>query len=201
MNAAGKYADPGRWRHEIAKSDLAPSTRHVAHAFALFLPKGHKSSFVGTRKLATATGHARNTVLKAIAELRDGGWIIEEEATRGGKVNRYPTMPLSGSLTEPVSGATTAPLSGSEGGSTTDKGGALTDESGSMADTSGSVTAPYLKDNSELTQRRTPAAPPRCSCQKTGCGQKVQHAKEYQRDPAAFLTKHLGASMEMPNAS
>ena len=195
----GRYVDPGAWRHAIAKSDLSPSARHVTHALALYVPRGHRSTFVGVRKLAAATGYARNTVLRALDELRAGGWIVEDEAPRGAKVRRYPTLP-SGVASETPSGALTEPLSDPESGSMGDEGGALADTSGAMADTSGALTEPYLKENSETTQRRTPEPPARCVCQRRKCGRMIEHKREYDKNPAAFLAKHLGASMELSNA-
>ena len=103
----------------------------------------------------------------------------------------------SGAASDTPSGAVTEPVSETPSGATADGGGTVTDTSGAMADTSGAVTEPYLKENSEIIQERTPEPPPRCFCQKRNCGRKVEHVRPYNTDPAGFLAKHLGASMEL----
>jgi hypothetical protein len=198
---SGEYVNPGKWRHAIAKSDLPPGARLVAHTLALYVPKGQASTFVGSRRLETATGFSRTTVMAHLRLLRDMGWIEEADATPGNPVRRFPKIPEGGQESSPLGGQETGPLTAVGSGQESDRGGQETDGGGQVFDGGGQETSPYLKENSELTQNIPLAPKPaHCVCGTRRCKHQGLHAKAHRDDPQAFIAA-LAKGMEMPNAS
>ncbi len=65
-----------QWRHQITLSALSPTTRHVAHTYALHMDADGSNAKVGIRKLMVETGLAFNTIAAAIRTLEDDKWLL-----------------------------------------------------------------------------------------------------------------------------
>lgn len=90
--------NPGPWRWAIIQSDLTPLEKHVALTIGVrFNPKGEipESFRVGSRRLAQDCSRRRETVLKAIDNLVEAGWLGVDKG-KGTKASRYwATLPLA----------------------------------------------------------------------------------------------------------
>jgi DNA-binding transcriptional MocR family regulator len=98
------------WRSAICDSELPPSARHVALTLSLHMNERGGSCFPSISTLEAESGLSRNTVLTALRQLEDGGWITVKRSDRA--VNRYTATLPAGAITalgEAAASATTAP--------------------------------------------------------------------------------------------
>ena len=84
----------------------SPTVRHVLLCLFTHMNKDGSSCFPGARMIATETGLAKSTVLRAISDAEAGGWVRVEKkrgGRRGGVFHHYwPSIPGSGRTARPV---------------------------------------------------------------------------------------------------
>lgn len=121
--------DPALWRRlkwgwlESVRRDtnLSMTARMVAHALVLdFVNRETLRCDPSYDEIGAVLGVSRDSVRRAVAALRQGGWIVTEGGcgrgiSRGyGFLTRAEIIPLKGSKNAPLKGGTTATLSGSQ---------------------------------------------------------------------------------------
>lgn len=79
------------WRSAISSpaSDLTPTTRHVALALSLYMSERGDSAWPGLATLVEDTGRSRSTVIRALKELEQAGWLEVRHGGGRGRPNRY----------------------------------------------------------------------------------------------------------------
>ena len=100
---SGRLSPLFTWRSAIAQagSPLRPVARHVALTISLHMSELGDSAFPSLRTLEQETGLHRETIVRALRELEDAGFL---EITRGGgrgHANRYRATVPKGSV-EPI---------------------------------------------------------------------------------------------------
>lgn len=100
------------WRRAVTQSDLPSSARLVLHTLSTHMNSDGSGCRIGTRRLTSESGLARNTVLSALSKCESAGWVTVIQGS-GRATNQYePSIP-SGATSEPQaasSGAVAEPL-------------------------------------------------------------------------------------------
>lgn len=82
------------WRHAVAKSDLAPTTRHVLLTISLHMNDVGEGCYPSTAQLRAETGLSERAVCEHIAKARDAGWLnVEKHGFAGQKWARNEYRP------------------------------------------------------------------------------------------------------------
>lgn len=77
------------WRSGVSQSGLTPNTRHVALVLSLHMNELGGSCFPSLTTLASETGRARKTIVAALSELEDEGWLRVVHGGGRGRPNHY----------------------------------------------------------------------------------------------------------------
>lgn len=98
---------PFRWRRAICASELAPTSRLVAHVLAVHMNAARASCFPGMATIARESGLCRRSVVRAVQDLEARGYIavVERGGTkRSGKArsNSYEARFPTGDTVAPV---------------------------------------------------------------------------------------------------
>ena len=88
--------EPWRFRKAVLKAKLSTGARLVAVAVLEFVNRKSGCCFASEAKIAEECGFTERGVRRAIAELRDAGWL--RVVRRGVKLSNliYPTLPVTG---------------------------------------------------------------------------------------------------------
>lgn len=78
------------WRSAICESSLPADVRHVALVLSLHMSERGDSCYPSLATLCRETGRRKETVVRAIATLEDGGWLEVRRSNGGrGRPNEY----------------------------------------------------------------------------------------------------------------
>lgn len=91
-----------RWIDAVWASDLAPTHRLVAHAFARYAARGLDDVWLAQSHLCTITGLTKPTAIKATRALIDLGWLVIVEPARQRRSARYALTTPRGQATSPL---------------------------------------------------------------------------------------------------
>lgn len=91
-----------RWTDAIWESELTPTQRLVAHAFARYASRGLDEVWLAQSHLCKITGFTKPTAMKATRALVDLGWLVVIEPARQRRPARYMLTTPSGQVTSPL---------------------------------------------------------------------------------------------------
>jgi biotin operon repressor len=97
------------WRSAISEAELSSTSKHVALALSLYMSERGDSAYPGIERLARETGRSRRTIIRALNDLREQGWLEVLEPGGGrGHATVYQAS-LNGVTTSPFTERETVP--------------------------------------------------------------------------------------------
>ena len=91
-----------KWTDAVWESNLTPTQRLVAHAFARYASRGLDDVWLAQSHLCEITGLTKPTAAKTTRALVDLGWLVRTEPARQRRSARYGLTFPSGQMTSPL---------------------------------------------------------------------------------------------------